>query len=109
MPEAPAAYHPGPDGLLRLVIEAATPNPAAAVRISAMALPKSILCCTSSGSSIPSSISVRVGVSPDRNSCGGCDLIQVAIRPDVRVVKGKDEQPEFGRVATVGRVEPRVD
>ena len=32
---------------------------------------------------------VWVGVSPDRNSCGGCDLIQVAIRPDVRVVKGK--------------------
>ena len=32
---------------------------------------------------------VRVGVSPDRNSFGGCDLIQVAIRPDVRVVKGR--------------------
>ena len=32
---------------------------------------------------------VWVGVSPDRNSFGGCDLIQVAIRPDVRVVKGK--------------------
>ena len=32
---------------------------------------------------------VWVGVSPDRNSCGGCDLIQVAIRPDVRVAKGK--------------------
>ena len=32
---------------------------------------------------------VWLGVSPDRNSFGGCDLIQVAIRPDVRVVKGK--------------------
>src|ERR1035438_9406412 len=32
---------------------------------------------------------VWVGVSPDRNGFGGCDLIQVAIRPDVRVVKGK--------------------
>jgi hypothetical protein len=32
---------------------------------------------------------VWVGVSPDRNDWGGCDLIQVAIRPDVRVVKGK--------------------
>src|ERR1017187_9193350 len=32
---------------------------------------------------------VWVGVSPDRNSCGGGDLIQVAIRPEVRVVKGK--------------------
>src|ERR1039457_5063429 len=32
---------------------------------------------------------VWVGVSPDRNSCGGCDLIQVAIRPDVGVVKGR--------------------
>src|ERR1017187_10511293 len=31
---------------------------------------------------------VWVGVSPDRNSWGGCDLIQVAIRPDMRVVKG---------------------
>src|ERR1017187_3557652 len=32
---------------------------------------------------------VWVGVSPDRNGFGGCDLIQVAVRPDVRVVKGK--------------------
>src|ERR1039457_6972756 len=32
---------------------------------------------------------VWVGVSPDRSSCGGFDLIQVVIRPDVRVVKGK--------------------
>lgn len=32
---------------------------------------------------------VWVGVSPDRNGIGGCDLIQVAVRPDVRVVKGK--------------------
>ena len=32
---------------------------------------------------------VCVGVSPDRNSCGGCGLIQVAIRPEVRVVKGR--------------------
>ena len=32
---------------------------------------------------------VWVGVSPDRNSCGGRDLIQVAVRPDVRGVKGK--------------------
>lgn len=32
---------------------------------------------------------VWVGVSPDRKGFGGCDLIQVAIRPDVRVVKGK--------------------
>ena len=32
---------------------------------------------------------VWVGVSPDRNRWGRCDLIQVAIRPDVRVVKGK--------------------
>src|ERR1017187_7725350 len=32
---------------------------------------------------------VWLGVSLDRNSFGGCDLIQVAIRPDVRVVKGK--------------------
>src|ERR1035437_4351442 len=32
---------------------------------------------------------VWVGVSPDRNGFGGGDLIQVAIRPDVRVVKGK--------------------
>jgi hypothetical protein len=32
---------------------------------------------------------VWVGVSPDRNNWGGCDLIQVAIRPEVRVVKGK--------------------
>src|ERR1035438_708213 len=32
---------------------------------------------------------VWVGVSPDRSGFGGCDLIQVAIRPDVRVVKGK--------------------
>ena len=32
---------------------------------------------------------VWVGVSPDRNGFDGCDLIQVAIRPDVRVVKGK--------------------
>src|ERR1039457_1539780 len=32
---------------------------------------------------------VWVGVSPDRDSFGGRDLIQVTIRPDVRVVKGK--------------------
>jgi hypothetical protein len=32
---------------------------------------------------------VWVGVSPDRYNWGGCDLIQVAVRPDVRVVKGK--------------------
>ena len=32
---------------------------------------------------------VWLGVSLDRNSFGGCDLIQVAIQPDVRVVKGK--------------------
>ena len=32
---------------------------------------------------------VWVDVSPDRNGWGGCDLIQVAILPDVRVVKGK--------------------
>lgn len=32
---------------------------------------------------------VWVGVSPDRQGSGGCDLIQVAMRPDVRVVKGK--------------------
>ena len=32
---------------------------------------------------------VWVGVSPDRKGFGGCDLIQVAIRPEVRVVKGK--------------------
>ena len=32
---------------------------------------------------------VWVGVSPDRDGFGGWDLIQVAIRPDVRVVKGK--------------------
>jgi hypothetical protein len=32
---------------------------------------------------------IWVGVSPDRKGFGGCDLIQVAIRPDLRVVKGK--------------------
>src|ERR1035441_8336568 len=40
---------------------------------------------------------VWVGVSPDRDSFGGCDLIQVAIRPDVRGVKGKMSKKDLDR------------
>jgi hypothetical protein len=38
---------------------------------------------------------VWVGVSTDRKGFGGCDLIQVAIRPEVRVVKAGTSRGHF--------------